>query len=288
MEFVSANGSFACEVKGAALWETPTTDDAQAIREAYREHGVLVFRRQSLSERELVEFGRIIGNPSIYAETHWLSTYDEVIILSNMRGQDGEPLGGLANKGLTWHTDQSYYAEPVTGCFLYGVELPANGGGTRWASLYRAYETLSENMKEAVDGLVGTFSYRARAGTVTKAEDNHDRVRRIRETPDVKHPLVNVNPATGRKALYIDPGTVTGIDGMPDDEANNLLDELLAHTVQPENVYEHDWRVGDLVLWDNAVALHARDDFSNKENRLVKRMIIKLDPAQHIIPPVAA
>ena len=112
-----------------------------------------MFRRQSLSERELLEFGRLIGNPGIYAETHWLSTYDEIIILSNMRGQDGEPLGGLANKGLTWHTDQSYYARPVTGCFLYGVEVPANGGGTRWASLYRAYETLSDSMKNTIDAL---------------------------------------------------------------------------------------------------------------------------------------
>ena len=275
-------------MKNTALWETPTDNDARAIRKAYHEHGVLVFRQQSLSERELLEFGRVIGNPGIYAETHWLSTYDEVIILSNMRGQDGEPLGGLANKGLTWHTDQSYYAEPVTGCFLYGVEVPANGGGTRWASLYRAYETLSDSMKNTIDALVGTFSYRARAGTVTKEDDNHDRARRIGETPDVKHPLVNVNPATGRKALYIDPGTVVGIEGMPQDEADSLLDELLAHTVRPENVYEHDWRTGDLVLWDNAVALHARDAFPNEENRLVKRMIIKLDPAQHIIPPVAA
>lgn len=285
MEFVSAAGSFACEVNGSALWETQASGDALKIREAFQEHGVLVFRRQSLSERELLEFGRMIGSPSIYAETHWLSTYDEVIILSNMRGQDGEPLGGLANKGLTWHTDQSYYAEPVTGCFLYGVELPANGGNTRWASLYRAYSTLSNNMKNTIDSLVGTFSYQARAGEVVKTDDNHDRARRVRETPDVKHPLVNVNPATGLKALYIDPGTLIGIDGMPQDEADSLLDELLVHTVQPDNVYEHDWQVGDLVLWDNAVVLHARDAFPNAENRLVKRMIIKLDQTQYIIPP---
>ena len=288
MEFVSAGGSFACEVTDAALWETPEGADAAAIRAAYREHGVLVFRRQPLSESELLAFGRMIGEPSIYAETHWLSTHPEVIILSNMRGQDGEPLGGLANKALSWHTDQSYYAEPVTGCFLYGVELPAAGGATRWASLYRAYETLPADLKDAVDGAVGTFSYEARSADARNADDNHDWERRIRETPDVRHPLVNVNPATGRRALYIDPGTVTGIDGMEASSAADLLDRLLAHVVRPENVYEHDWRPGDLVLWDNAVVLHARDGFPNEENRLVKRMIIKLDPAQHIIPPVAA
>ncbi|MDP7391268.1 MAG: TauD/TfdA family dioxygenase [Alphaproteobacteria bacterium] len=144
-------------MKNTALWETPTGNHAQAIRKAYHEHRALVFRRQSLSERELLEFGRLIGNPGIYAETHWLSTYDEVIILSNMRGRDGEPLGGLANKGLTWHTDQPYYAEPVTGCFLYGVEIPANGGGTRWASPYRAFEKLSNSMKITINALVGSL-----------------------------------------------------------------------------------------------------------------------------------
>ena len=91
-----------------------------------------------------------------------------------------------------------------------------------------------------------------------------------------------------RSTLYINPDTDVGMEGMPQDEADSLLDELLAHMVRPENIYEHDWRTGDLVLWDNAVALHARDAFPNDKNRLVKRMIIKLDPAQHIIPPVAA
>lgn len=135
---------------------------------------------------------------------------------------------------------------------------------------------------------MGTFTYGARAVSVTKEDDNYDRTRRIGKTPDVKHPLVNMNPATGRKAFYIDPGSVVGIEGMPQDEARSLLNELLAHTVRPEIVCEHDWRTGDLVLWDNAVALHARDAFPNEENRLGKRMIIKLDPAQYIIPLVAA
>ena len=202
-----------------------------------------------------------------------------------MRDQDGEMLGGLANKPLTWHTDQSYYAEPVTGCFLYGVELPSEGGATRWASLYDAYDTLPVDLKSIVDGGVATFSYRARSAQARKADDNHDWETRLRETPDVKHPLVNVSPATGRRALFIDPGTVTGIDGMPQDEADDVLAALMDHVIQPSNVYEHEWAPGDLVMWDNAVVLHARDGFANEQHRLVKRMIIELDPAQHIIPP---
>lgn len=285
MEFVPANGSFAREVVDHALWEPATAESEEAIRAAYRQHGVLVFRRQAMSEPDLLAFGKVVGKPSLYAEPHWLSTVPEVIILSNMRSQTGEMLGGLANKALTWHTDQSYYAEPVTGCFLYGVELPAEGGATRWASLYDAFDTLPDDLRTAVDDAVGTFSYAARSAHAQKADDNHDWERRLRETPDVKHPLVNVNPATGRKALYIDPGTVTGIDGMPEDEAFDLLDRLLDHVVRPENVYEHKWQPGDLVLWDNAAVLHARDAFPNEENRLVKRMLVKLNPADHIIPP---
>lgn len=286
MRIESINGGFAHEVRDCALWE-PVVDAAAAIRDAYREHGVLVFRRQSLSEGELLDFGHMIGKPGLYAEAGWLSTYPEVILLSNLRDQGGEMLGGLANKALTWHTDQSYYATPVTGCFLYGVELPSEGGCTSWISLYRAYETLPRELAAAVDDAVGTFSFAARIGGATDQEDNHDRAKRLAETPDVKHPLVNVEPGTGRKALYIDPNTVTGIDGLPQDEADDLLDRLLDHATQPANVYDHDWGPGDLVLWDNATVLHKRESFPETSKRLVKRMIINLDPSRHIIPPTA-
>jgi alpha-ketoglutarate-dependent taurine dioxygenase len=287
MRIEPIGGGFAQEVIDLPLWEPVGETDAAAIRDAYRESGVLVFRRQSLSERELLAFGKMIGEPGLYAESGWLSTYPEVILLSNLRAQDGAMLGGLANRALTWHTDQSYYATPVTGCFLYGVELPDEGGGTSWTSLYRAYETLPPALEKAIDGAIGTFSFAARVGGGSDQEDNHDRAKRLAETPDVKHPLVNVEPGTGRKALYIDPNTVIGIDGMPQDEADDLLDRLLDHATRPEHVYDHDWGPGDLVLWDNAAVLHKRETFPEGCNRLVKRMIIKLDPSRHIIPPAA-
>jgi taurine dioxygenase len=121
-----------------------------------------------------------------------------------------------------------------------------------------------------------------------KNADNHDRAKRLEETPDVKHPLVNIEPDTGRRALYRDPNTVTGIDGMPKDEADDLLKRLLDHAIKPDNVYDHRWGPGDLVLWDNAVVLHKRESFPKSSKRLVKRMIISLDPTRHIIPSVAA
>lgn len=290
MNIEPIDGSFALEVRDLPLWKPVTDSDATALRDAFRQAGVLVFRRQSLSEEELLGFGKMIGEPGLYAEQGWLSTVPEVIILSNLRDQEGNMLGGLANRALTWHTDQSYYAKPVTGCFLYAIELPAVGGETSWSSLYRAYETLPPELKKAVDGAVGTFSFAARmaASSSSAKTDGHDRAKRLAETPDIKHPLVNVEPHSGRKALYIDPDTVTGIDGMAQDEADDLLDRLLEHVVRPAHVYDHQWGPGDLVLWDNAVVLHKRESFPETSKRLVKRMIINLDPARHIIPPVAA
>lgn len=280
--------SFAREVKGVPLWQPIGAATAAAIRDAYQAHALLVFRRQPLSEDELYRFGKAVGEPKPYVEAHWQSSYREIVLLSNMRNAAGDLFGGLSNRELTWHTDQSYYAEPVTGCYLYGVEVPGDGGNTSWASLYGAYDSLPRGLQEKVEDMVGVFSYRSRAQKTQRKADNQSIDARILSTPDVKHALVNTHPKSGRKALYIDPKTVTGIVGVPDGAARDLFDELLSYAVRPENVYRHDWRPGDMVLWDNAVLLHHRQPFPNSQNRLLKRMIIGLSPAEHIIPAAVA
>ena len=173
--------SFANEVHDLPLWKTIGVVEADAIRDSFRRSGVLVFRRQSLSEEELLGFGKMVGMPDLYAEAGWLSDVPEVILLSNLRDQEGAILGGLANRALTWHTDQSYYAKPVTGCFLYAVELPAEGGETSWSSLYRAYDTLPSALRKAVNGAIGTFSFAARmaGGSSPGKADNHSTLTRI-------------------------------------------------------------------------------------------------------------
>lgn len=288
MELLPIDGTFAREVRGANLWELASGD---AIREAFSEHPVLVFRRQALTEDELIAFGRVLGGPEAYIERSWHSSKAEVSIVSNMRNALGDPIGGLASKELHWHTDQSYNADPVTGCFLYAQVVPEAGSRTSWANLYGAYEALPDRLKRRLDGLVGIFSYAARTGSVIRSADgqtvNMSYAERIRSTPDVRHPLVNFHPQTGRKSLYIDPGTVTGIVGMPAEEAQDLLEELRDIATRSGNVYDHHWRVGDLVLWDNAVTLHRRDAFADDQNRLMKRMIIRLPTDTHIVPALA-
>lgn len=285
MRLEPIGGSFAQEVADIMLWRPDVSSATDALRAAYCEHPLLVFRRQALDEAELVEFARIMGSPLPYDEASWQGRFREIVYLSNMRDAEGNPVGGLANQELTWHTDQSWKPVPITGNLIYAIVVPEHGGRTSWADLYGAYASLPDHLRQIVDTGIGTFSYESRARHNAYKGDNVSREERIKATPDVKHRLVHSHPVTGRKALYIDPNTVTKIDGMPDDEAADVLDELLHHATTPENVYHHEWQRGDLVLWDNACLLHRRDAFPNAENRLVIRMILELADNNHIVPP---
>jgi len=285
LDLIPIEGSFAREVRGAALWDVT---DPGALRDAFAHHPLLVFRRQALSEDELLSFARMMGRPERYVERGWWSARPEVSIVSNLRNGLGEPIGGLSSRELNWHTDQSYNAEPVTGCFLYAQVVPETGGHTTWADLRGAWATLPADLQRRLDGAVGTFSYAARTRSVIPgvdgAEVKQSYDERILGTPDVRHALVHAHPLSGRKSLYIDPGTLVGVDGMPADEARALFATLLEHATRSGNVYRHRWRVGDLVLWDNALTLHRRDAFDDAQGRLMKRMIIRLPGDRHVVP----
>jgi alpha-ketoglutarate-dependent taurine dioxygenase len=285
LELIPVGDGFAREVRGVALWEDL---DTAALREAFSHHPLLVFRRQSLTEDELLAFGRALGAPERYVERSWWSAHPEVSVVSNLCDGLGKRIGGLSSRALAWHTDQSYNATPVTGCFLYAQVVPESGSRTCWADLHGAWDALPENLKARLDGAVGTFSYAARTGYVAPGVDgavlNQSYDERIRSTPDVRHALVHAHPVSGRKALYIDPGTLVGIDGMPREESAALLERLTEYATRSANVYEHHWQVGDLVLWDNAATLHRRDAFADEQGRLLKRMIIRLPAESHIVP----
>lgn len=283
MKLTPIDGTFAREICGLDLWRNLSRETAAELRGAFSEHPLLVFRRQVLNELELMWIGEAVGTPTPYAEAHWQSEHREIVLLSNLRKADGELLGGTSNTELKWHMDQSYYAHPITGCFLYATIIPRHGGHTSWADLYGAYEALPNSLKEIADKAVGTFSYLARTQSGRRKYDNHDEAR-IKATPDTKHRLVYEHPQSGRKSLYIDPRTVIAVDDMPQDEAMSFLHELESFATRADNVYHHRWEIGDLVLWDNAVLLHRRDSFPNEQHRLLKRMIINLPDHEHTVP----
>ena len=277
------DGGFAGEVAGVSLWSGLHRAAVDDIREAWSTRGVLVFRRQVLTEDELVAFGARFGKPVPIVRADWASDVRaEVTHISNLKDAAGRPIGRPGSGEVAWHTDQSYRARPATGTFLYAVEVPRDGGNTYFANLQLAYEALPRWIKDRIAGRRGIFNYARR---VTGYEDEKPLPEEVRkETPDVMHALTQVHPVTGRTSLYIDPSTVTGIEGLPADEGRALLDEINAHAVRPEFVYEHRWRVGDLVMWDNGFLMHRRDPYDPAHRRYLKRTSVALPPERHIVP----
>ena len=289
-EIVPVDGQFAFEVRGLDLWRALSQDIVDALEKAWSSQGVLVFRRQALSEEELVAFSGRFGAPDRIVRNDWAGSHPAVIQISNMKNSEGRSIGGLGSGELGWHTDQSYVANPATGSVLYMVEMPRDNANTYWANLHLAYEALPAATKRRIEGLRAVYDYVRRQSTYDDEKPMSEELRR--RTPPVAHPLVNTHPVTGHKSLYLDPTTTVGIDGLPEAEGRALLDELNDHATRPEFVYAHRWQIGDLVMWDNGFLLHRRDPFDPRQNRLLKRTTIRLSPERHIVPasvtPIAA
>ena len=278
----SINGQFAKEVLDFSSWSGPHCQDVALLRESLSNFGLLVLRRQSLNEAELVSFSAIFGEPEIIVRSDWASaTHPEITRISNLRNAANEPIGGLGSGELNWHTDQSYMKTPATGAILHGIEVPENGPKTYWANLALAYSNLPELTKKRLEGKRGIFSYAKRVSGYDQ-EQTPEEVRR--KTPDVTHALVNEHPVTGLKALYLDPATTVGVEGMPNNEGIAFLNELAEHATSSEFVYEHEWQAGDIVVWDNAFLLHRRTAFGLGQNRLLKRTTIRLAADKHLLP----
>ena len=277
--------AFAREVVGAQLWRDLDATEFAAIQSAWADSGVLVFRRQALSEAELVAFSARLGKPAVIHRSDWLSAeHPEIALLSNLRDNDGNTIGRTGTDDLEWHTDQSYVLAPATGALLYGVEIPNDGGGsTWWANMRMAYAALPAAIQSAIEGKRAIFDYTKRLAGYDKGSQKITEEMR-RKTPAITHAIVNTHPVTGAKALYLDPETTIGIEGMPRQEGLDLLETLRAMATRAELVYKHKWQVGDAVLWDNGVMLHRRDRYDSKQRRFHKRTTIALPAARHIVP----
>jgi alpha-ketoglutarate-dependent taurine dioxygenase len=284
LETRSLNGSFAREIVGLRLWEPLDNRIVDQLRDLWAHHPVLVFRRQALSEKELADFGALFGPLERVVRTEWASPIvPEVGLISNLKDGQAQPIGGLGDGELQWHSDQSYMMNPATGAALYAVELPPEGGTTSWVDLAAACAGLPDRLKRQVEGRRGVFSYVKRLA----GYQGVDRVissEAKRKTPPVLHHLVHNHPVTRRKALYLDSTTTVGIDGMNDASGSALLDEIYSLATQPEFVYRHVWQVGDVVMWDNGSTMHRREPFDATARRLMKRTTIFLPPERHIVP----
>jgi taurine dioxygenase len=273
--------TFGLEILDVDL-RAPTDDLIAGIDALWVEHPVLIIRDQLLDEAQQIAFSSRLGEINIHVRTDIRSRSNpEVVMVSNLRLENGDNIGALASGEAKWHTDSCYKPRPDTGSLLYALEVPEDGGKTAWANTQLAYDALSDEMRARVEGRRGEYAYKIFDVDIVEDGDVKD----IREkTPDVVHPMVLTQPGSGRKGLYLDPLQTYGVEGMESAEGRALLDELSAHITRPEFVFEHKWRRGDIVLWDNCRVLHRREPFDPMVPRLLKRTTIFLPPERYPVP----
>jgi taurine dioxygenase len=198
-------------------------------------------------------------------------------VISNIKS-DGVPIGGLGDGEAIWHADMTYVETPPMAAILYALEVPASGGDTYWANMYLAYETLPAGLKRDIEGRVAVHdaTYNS-AGMLRKGYKD---ITDPRAAPGAHHPLVRVHRETGRKCLFLGRRRNSYVVGLPVGDSEALLDQLWAHATQPQFTFRQQWRVGDLLVWDNRCTLHRRDAFDPAARRLMHRTQIKEARAQ--------
>lgn len=255
------------------------------LKELWQSSPLLIFRRQILTEEELVSFSNLFGECEVVSRKDILSPYTpEIIYFSTLRYADGRNVGGFAGgEDVDWHSDQTFRPNPSTGAILYAVEVPRDGGDIYWADQYGAYDQLPGDVKELIEGRTGRYRYAKRLQLMNAAELK-DTAAELAKTPDVFHPVVLKHPKTGRKALYADPTTLVSIEGLSQSENDRILPLLFEAGGHPSLVYQHKVMPGDVMMWDNGCTMHRRDPMRLDQPRLMKRTTFRLPAGEYCVP----
>jgi taurine dioxygenase len=270
IEIIPTGAALGAEIRGVDL--ARPIDDATftVIERTYNEHGVIFFRGQQITPQQQVAFTRRFGEIefNIFGERWSVPGSPEIVLVSNVT-ENGRALG-VRRAGENWHSDMCYTARPPRGTMLYALEIPdlfgLPLGDTEFASAAAAWDALPEPLRQQIEGRRAVFDFtgRKRAFPPTQAE--------IQRYPQVRHPIVRTHPFTGRKCLYVMRDDCVGIDDLEIEEAEALIAALADHIVKPAFVYRHQWRPGDLLLWDNCTVQHrAVQDYDLPHRRLMHR-----------------
>jgi taurine dioxygenase len=270
LEIRALSPAIGVEVLGVDL-ARPLDDATFArIRREWEKNCIALFRGQSFDDMAQVGFaGRLGPLGTVVNDNDPLKrgSHPAVLYVSNIR-VDGKLTGILPDGEMFFHSDTCYLERPAMASMLYAMEVPRTGGHTLYANGFRAYETLPEEMKSRLAGryALNIYDY-----------DGNPTHRATALPPGVKHyahPVIRAHLPTGRKSLYVNRLMTWSILDMPEEESRQILDFLFDHQEQPRFVYEHDWRPGDVILWDNRSCLHARTDFDPGERRRLRRVTV--------------
>ena len=270
LEIIPAGAAVGAEVRGVDL-SLPLGDNVFAeIEHAYNEYGVIFFRDQRIAPEQQVAFTRRFGDIefNIFGERWSVPGCPEIVVLSNIT-HDGKPTG-IRRAGENWHSDMCYTARPPRGTMLYAHEIPTlHGlplGDTEFASAAAAWDALPPTMQDFLAGRRATFDFQGRKRALTPTQSEIDR------NPPVTHPVMRTHPKTGRKCLYVMRDDCTAIDGVETEEAESLIAALADHIIKPAFIYRHQWRPGDLLMWDNCTVQHrAIQDYDLPQRRVMHR-----------------
>lgn len=265
-------------ITGVDISRSVDQSTIEVIDAALDQHIVLVFRDQTLSEVDQMRFAGNFGSLGMRrkapkevrggkGETRGL-----IMLVTNIPDAANTNAGSYGDGEMWFHADSCYYEIPNRATFLYSVELPSTGGNTRVSSMYAAYDNVPQRLRERLEG--------------RRVLQIHDHKRRERLDLDrivieeLRHhwqPIFVTHPRTGRRALYVNRLMTAQIEGLDRIESDAILDELFTISEDPDIYYEHEWRPGDLLMWDNYASIHMRTDFPNDERRLLRRCTVAGD-----------
>ena len=284
MRIVPSGAVLGATVEGLDLARSLSDADFAGLLLALGEHGVLRIPDQAIEAAALKAFAARFGTLEVnVANSYHEPGHPEVMILSNIK-QDGKPIG-LSDAGQDWHTDMSYSAEVAFANVLYGITIPRRDGvalgGTEFASMYAAYDALPDALRERLQGATALHDFdkfweemRRRPGSSRPPLTEAQR----RRKPPVSHEIFMRHPITGRMILYANPGYTMRIDGWPEQESAEMLEQLFAHQLRPEFRHLHRWTENDVLIWDDLCTLHnAWPDYRADEPRLIKRCQVMAD-----------
>jgi taurine dioxygenase len=269
MQIVPLSPALGAEIRGVDASRPLSEEIFRQVQNAWHEHLVILLRDQDLDEDQQVRFAERFGPLSPIHTDHHSEKNKAVMYIGN-RKKDWKIVGALPLGEMQFHSDQCYKERPAMGTMLYAIEIPAEGGNTLFANAYKAYDALPTEVKARVEGRKAVQVYDYGGGVL-------DRKHMVEPQAGLSyaHPVARMHPATGRKALYVNRLMTHSIEGLPRAQSEELLGVMFETIERPEFIYEHRWRVGDLLLWDNRCTLHARRDFDPDASRWLRRVTIQ-------------
>lgn len=275
LKICALDDALGAEVSGLNFSQRLDAEDVVALRDAFLKYHLLCLRSERLTPEAFVVLSRYFGDPKLHVlRNRRHGEVPEVAVMdSTYQRVADKPVDFALDRKSAWHTDDSYFEKPAKVTLLHGLEIPDSGGQTRFCNMQKAFEDLSEDDKQRVDGLQVVHSYDtvrapARAAKRTPEEEA--------ETPDVVHPLIRTHEDTGAKAFYFNPNRTDRVVDMARTESDALLDWVHATVTQKRYRYDHEWCVGDILIWDNRSVLHSVNmDFPVGQRRLHHRILLQ-------------